>query len=671
MKRLVLPAFGLLVCAGAMAQASHSGSLPVMHIVTSTPMDQIDRETYVAGSYWLESNGAEGVADLGSETEPLTLQVRGRGNYTWVGFDKKPWRLLLDEPQDVLGLQNNDYFGLFAHADDDQGFLRNQMGFEVARLLKMEWTPTQRPVELYFNGDYRGLYFCTELVRVEPGRVNVYKQADNDDSDVTGGWMCEIDNYDTDPHIKFKEGNGESVTISHKTPYSLSAAQRQFLTNQMTTINSLIYSSDKENCGWADMVDLEELAKFYVTNEIMDDYESFHGSCFLHRDRGDDSKWKFGPVWDFGSSCQRGNAKFIWQGSKWSQIWIGEMYKFPAFQEEVRKVWADFCRDGYDKLPDLVGAWTAELAKAVENDAARWPSYGNPDILEDGEKVLAKIQNKCRWLGMQWGVAPDDIPYEAVSGAVYLRGQFNDWGTSTPMQRSDDGLYSVTVPDLKGSFKVADEDWSDINYGSNGKRLEFGVPYVMKSGSDSSNIEMKGGVKEATVTFDPVAETLLVEGEWYEIPDQPVTATIYFRGDLNDWGTDMPFELCDDGLYRLYVRDLTKRFKVADSSWGDINYGGDNVTECTLDVPYTLVKKGKNITMAQDVAYALLTVDLEELTVTVTDADSGVELVGPDAGRTRIFTLQGVEMTGRQSLPKGLYIVLSTGGKARKVMLGR
>lgn len=67
-------------------------------------------------------------------------------------------------------------------------------------------------------------------------------------------------------------------------------------------MNTAIYNSDPASTAWSDLIDVASATRFYVTQEITDNYESYHGSCYMFRDRGEDKKWNFGPVWDFGST---------------------------------------------------------------------------------------------------------------------------------------------------------------------------------------------------------------------------------------------------------------------------------------------------------------------------------------------------------------------------------
>ncbi|MDE6278006.1 MAG: CotH kinase family protein [Muribaculaceae bacterium] len=648
------------------AATSAANPLPAIYINTNDPDADINREEYIGATYYLEANGAEGVQNIGSAEAPLPLQFRGRGNWTWVGYDKKPYRLLLDTPASVAGLKSNDYFGLHAHADDNLGFMRNTLGFELARRLGIDWTPSHSPVELYLNGDYRGLYFCTELVRVEPDRVNVFRQDDNDNSDPTGGWLIEIDNYDTDPHITLTEGNGQKIIFSHKTPLALSPEQEQFLRSQMQAIDDAVYAEDKNVAAWADLVDIDRLARFYIVHELMDNTEAFHGSCFLHRDRGQDAKWMFGPVWDFGSSFFRGSGKFIWQDANYTLTWIKEMYTFPDFQNKIKEIWAQFCVDGYDGIDEFLRSQGEVIKDAAARDIERWPAYGNADIDASVRKVSYMLANKTRWLGQQWGAVPAAVP-ENVE--IFLRGTLNNWGTSNMLMPQDDGTYTLELASLTDLFKIASSDWSTVEYGGDGvTSLKANTVYKLVSGSVSKNISVWGEIKDAKITLDPIAQTLLVEGTQIE-PVVEETIPVYFRGDMNKWGTDMEFTKLDDGTYTLDIEKLNGKFKIADAKFKEINLGGDNVTPIEPGVPYKLIKSGKNISLSRDVDKARMDLDLDGKTLLLTDLSTvGVEAVSIDrnSAPARIITLQGRELPAGAIPAPGVYIVIDKAGHASK-----
>lgn len=385
-----------------------SGTLPVLFINTENNTPITSKEDYLTATYYLDAMGVEGVSDIGTAEAPLTMQIRGRGNYTWTGFDKKPYRLKLTDKQPMLGMTKSKHWALLANADDNMGFMRNFTGFTASELLGMPWTPASQPCEVVLNGDYIGLYFLTETIRVDKDRVNVVEQEDNATTDVDGGWLVEIDNYDTDPHVTVNENGNAMMPIwfTYKSPEILSAEQHDYLQSQMQAIDNAIYSSALNNIQpLAQLVDLDILARFYICQELLDDTESFHGSCYLNRQRGADEKWKFGPVWDFGNGMGRKNSqKFIYQDPTFSQVWIGTICRFPAFQEVIRSVWKEFLNsNGADNLLDSMNAFADYIAAAAVCDAARWPAYGNADELTRAAEAHQFVSDRITWLKSQWG----------------------------------------------------------------------------------------------------------------------------------------------------------------------------------------------------------------------------------------------------------------------------
>ena len=391
----------------SLSAATYSGSLPVLHIETENNTPITSKEDYLQATYYLDAMGIAGYESFGSATSPLTMEIKGRGNYTWRDFDKKPYRIKLTDKQPLLGMKKNKHFALLAHADDalnKKGFMRNQVGFELSRMLGMAWTPEVRPVEVVLNGDYIGLYFLTEHVRVEEDRVNIVEQEDNETNPeaITGGWLVEIDNYNEDPHITIKEGGKHTMWFTYKTPEELSSQQEDFLVQEMERLDRLVYGDKNSDELWQ-YLDIGALARFYIVQEIMDNYESFHGSCYLYRDKGDGQKWKFGPVWDFGSSFNRNKDRYLFEGDVWHNHWIPEICKFPAFMDYVKKVWKEF----YPQINNIY-IFTAEqlglLKSAAVADANRWSEYsGNKDLEKRINNVNSWLKTSVAWLNEQWG----------------------------------------------------------------------------------------------------------------------------------------------------------------------------------------------------------------------------------------------------------------------------
>ncbi len=397
-----------MVLSLALSAVSYSGTLPVLFVNTENGADIVDKETYLSATYYLDPMGDSSVVAFGSEDSPLPLQIKGRGNWTWSAFDKKPYRLKLSSKAALLGLKANKHFALLAHADDPHGFMRNTVGFFLSERFELPWTPKQRPVELVLNGDYRGLYFLTELIRVDKDRVNITEQEDlctHPDS-ITGGWLVEIDNYDSDPHITITEGDGHPIIFTYKTPEALSTAQADFLTEEMKRLNTLIYG-DKENGELWHYLDIEDLARFFLVQELVDNYESFHGSCYLYRDMGETEKWHFGPVWDFGSSLNNSKSQPFYEGREHHNTWAPQLAKFPAFHAKLKELWEHYSIDFTSDLDAHLQDFVASIEGAAANDAERWKNkgYGNSDLQQDLQHVRSFMRNAAVWESNRLGLS--------------------------------------------------------------------------------------------------------------------------------------------------------------------------------------------------------------------------------------------------------------------------
>ena len=129
---LLVLMFAAITLWAAEGAATYSGTVPVMFINTDNGEAVSSKTEYLNAKAYILSNGYHGLDNFGSQEQMVNLQIRGRGNYTWNSFYKKPYRLKFEKKQEVLGMAANKHFALLAHADDDLAFLRNTVGFEIS-----------------------------------------------------------------------------------------------------------------------------------------------------------------------------------------------------------------------------------------------------------------------------------------------------------------------------------------------------------------------------------------------------------------------------------------------------------------------------------------------------------------------------------------------------------
>ena len=401
---------------GGGGESVTSGTLAVVYVNTENGQGVYDTETQIKASMYIDSVNTK-YHPLGSASEPIGCTIKGRGNWTWSGFDKKPYKLKFDVKHKVMGMPNNRHWCLMASTDDNLGFLRLPAGLYLSKALGLRWTPRIRPVEFVLNGQYMGLYFLTEHVRIASNRVKIKEQADNETraDSITGGWLVEIDNYQTENNIEFYEEavNNQRVMISLREPDVLTSAQRTYLETELYKLHTAI---EEVSPQLGERLDLDEAAKYYIVQEIMEDCESYHGSCFLYKDRdslGVVDKWKFGPVWDFGNAYNRKmwnsdqSEAFIYENPSFEQYWIGQIAKNQTFQQKVKENWWVFYHTQMDSVRAKIETFAQTISTAAQNDAAKWQyTQGYNDNSNMSEKLnsfLWYFDWRIQWLYSQWG----------------------------------------------------------------------------------------------------------------------------------------------------------------------------------------------------------------------------------------------------------------------------
>ena len=95
--------FIVAVTYGIAAAVNPSGTMPIIYINTTGNQEITSTEEYITATFYIDALNT-GYNSLGTKDAPIDLNIRGRGNYTWWGFDKKPYRLKLPLGQKMLGM---------------------------------------------------------------------------------------------------------------------------------------------------------------------------------------------------------------------------------------------------------------------------------------------------------------------------------------------------------------------------------------------------------------------------------------------------------------------------------------------------------------------------------------------------------------------------------------
>lgn len=213
------------------------------------------------------------------------------------------------------------------------------------------------------------------------------------------------------------------------------------------------------------------------------------------------------------------------------------------------------------------------------------------------------------------------IVVPGLSTGIYVRGNMNGWlndqlndGKDLEMlpnfeflTTSEANVYELDYIEIEKdvTFKIADKSWGAPNLGvGEGGAIKFGEKYEFgwNTGDIALTSDFKGSI---TLTGQGQTWSAVFDALEAETPNQP--SGIFLRGDMNGWDTSMEF-MTTDVKNTWVISNVTissnQTFKVADASWGDINFGsyekdGEPV-KIIPGVKYNLSKGGGNISLADN-----------------------------------------------------------------------
>lgn len=99
--------------------------------------------------------------------------IKGRGNSTWGNGVKKPYQISLSSKADLIGTDAPAKKWILLANSADATLLHSSVAFNLAAELGLA-TVDVRPIDLYYDGEYRGSYLLAEKIEIKPGRVDIF-----------------------------------------------------------------------------------------------------------------------------------------------------------------------------------------------------------------------------------------------------------------------------------------------------------------------------------------------------------------------------------------------------------------------------------------------------------------------------------------------------------------
>lgn len=376
MKRFFI---GLLCCLGSvvcMAQYDQLTNLPTIYIETFGNQAVTSKVTYVYATLTYV-NGSNIV-------QYDSLQIRGRGNSTW-GLAKKPYRIKFNESTKFLGkgyAKNKNWTLLANHGD--KSLLRNAVTFTLGDFMGQPFSPAAHFVDLVLNGTYLGNYQVSDQVNVDDKRVEVYEQEEvaTDSSNITGGYLIEVDGFGTSEDVYFRTNRNLIVSVKSPDEDVINTAQRNYIKQYLNDFESSLFGSSftDPEYGYRAIADSATLVSWYLATELSANVDGFW-STYLYKDR-DDPKLYFGPLWDYDiayNNCNRvgdvTNRDMIEAGfgDDLTKVWVKRMIQDPWFNKAVNDAWKQKVEEGLEQyLYNYIDSMAAHLDRSQQKNYGKY-----------------------------------------------------------------------------------------------------------------------------------------------------------------------------------------------------------------------------------------------------------------------------------------------------------
>lgn len=334
-----------------------------------------------------------------------TGKIKGRGNSSWLWYLKKPFRLKLDEKDNLLGLKSAKDWVLLADYRDPT-HLMNTYAFTVGQGLGIPFPIHSRYVEVTLNNNYIGMYILTEQVEQGENRVAINE---------TEGILLSLD-VDDGPELSpgANDNFWSSVyrmPVCVKSPVIIYSAQLSGIKSDFAQLETAIKGADYT--AVAQLFDIRVFIDFLIIQELLYNVEvDAPRSMYLHKNKG--GKWTMGPLWDFDAGFDfdwgtmytghnyfksykelvLGTSPLNHTGGYNVPYFFTDLFRSKQFVAEYKARWLVVKEKLMTEYWDTTQLYADGFAEAMQRDAKRWPIDKNN---------AAEIQKMKQWLTSRIG----------------------------------------------------------------------------------------------------------------------------------------------------------------------------------------------------------------------------------------------------------------------------
>lgn len=420
-----------------------ASAIPTMYLTSS---DAAQGRDWVDAS---KSNAATGTMNLiGADGAPVysgeLKQIKARGNSTFTYTPKKSYQIKLAEPSDLLGKQEQVKTWVLLASYFDATQMHDKLIKDLAAELGLAYTASCDWVNLYYDGEYRGVYLLSEKNSVGATSVAItdmeqaYEQlnegygtdmttalAENsygqqyqytkdlkEPENITGGYLIELNHEMWDEVSGFKTRQG--VAFNVKSPEWCGDSAMKYISEYYQAFEDAVYATDDTgaytgyNTGtgkyFYEYVDMDSLVKVFLLQELALNCDGFISSVYFYKDA--DGMMYAGPIWDqdmtFGTGWNKTNGAEIVDYHYLAEALI----RIPAFESAVKEYYTNTFASEVRDLLGSNGTIARQYALLKDNAAMNYTIWdyiriGNPEMeghIWQGVSYQGVVDEMTTWI---------------------------------------------------------------------------------------------------------------------------------------------------------------------------------------------------------------------------------------------------------------------------------
>lgn len=426
----------------------NSSKLPTMFI--NTPEGGLDRihadKSHKEKGCTMLAINSKGKVDYDAEL----ASMKGRGNSTW-GYPKRPYNIKLGSKAKLFGMEKAKSWCLLANYED-LSLLRNQIIFSVGAEIGLRETPDCRSIDLYVNGEYKGVYLITEKVEINKNRVDIFDleeatedlnpdldfstlpaqgfygkysgslentqrwyEIPNEPADITGGYLMELELGSRYPNEASGFVTKRSQPVILKSPEYASQAQIEYISGYWQEMEDALYSDTGYNSlgkHYSEYINTLSYARQYLIEEWSGDWDAGITSNYFYKDAN--GKICAGPIWDFDSAANNVRAGHtisdpLQWNAKTRTLWYNALmgndtvkatpniyalgFRHADFVETVESEWKNnFYHAAQSELNANIDMYIDNIKDAAIMNAIRWDYYATTSEREIEAQYFADLK---------------------------------------------------------------------------------------------------------------------------------------------------------------------------------------------------------------------------------------------------------------------------------------